>query len=97
MEDKRIIREIENKEPPKGGSLLVSTDDIKRLFDLIPKNRLYLSYDKEHLDPHNKLKLSDKEWEDFVDEGNSSDEVFDRFMEVGQDLLDDWSITNLNK
>ena len=71
--DKKIIQEIENKEPPKGGSLLVSTDEIKRLFDLIPKGSLYLPLYKEHLDPDNKL--SDKEWEDFVDEGNSILEI----------------------
>ena len=39
--------------------------------------------------------MSDKEWEEFVEE--CSDRLFDCCLVEGQDLLEDWSITNLNK
>jgi DNA-dependent RNA polymerase auxiliary subunit epsilon len=63
-------------------------EKILRLFDLIPKNSLYLSYHKEHLDPNNKL--SDKEWKEFVEE--SSDRLFEYCEEEGKELLEVWSI-----
>ena len=47
---------------------------------------------KDHLDPDDKL--SDEEWTEFVEE--CSDRLFDCCLVEGQDLLKDWSITNLN-
>ena len=70
-------------------------EKILRLFDLIPKNCLQLTYDKEQLDPDNKLKLSDEEWEQFVEE--SSDRFFEYCEEEGKELLEEWSIQHSNE
>ena len=48
---------------------------------------------KEDLDPDDKL--SEKEWEEFVNE--SSDSIWECCVDSGEDLLDEWSILNLNK
>ena len=73
----------------------VTVKDIYRLFDLIPKGSLYLQLNKEHLDPDNKL--SYKEWEDFVDEVDSTEDFHEYCWEEGKRILEDWSSENLNK
>ena len=41
------------------------------------------------------LGSTSEEWKEFVEE--CSDRLFDCCLVEGQDLLEDWSITNLNK
>ena len=55
--------------------------------------RMNLIILQDHLDPNDKL--SEKEWEQFVEE--CSDRLFECCLDSGEDLLEDWSITNLNK
>ena len=57
------------------------------------KKIIRLSYHKEHLEPENKL--SDEEWNDFV--SISSDRFYEHFWYEGQEGLEDWLITCLNR
>jgi len=53
---------------------------------LIPENSLYQWLEKEHLDLENKL--SDEEWEEFVD--NYIDLFADNVSQVGKELMSEY-------
>ena len=53
---------------------------------IIPKNCLWQYLEKKHLDPDNKL--SDDDWEEFVDECVYS--FAEEVSKVGQEFLEEW-------
>ena len=56
----------------------------------IPKNTLWQYLEKEHLDPKNKL--TDEQWQEFLDE--HSDEFGERTATMGHDMIHDFKIEN---